>query len=51
MVETMDKWFGNVCELDIMFNIETVRHVMNWSYVCCVRCLLTGLWFSLCSGT
>lgn len=25
MVETMDKWFGNVCELDIMFNIETVR--------------------------
>ena len=26
MVETMDKWFGNVCELDIMFNLETVRH-------------------------
>lgn len=25
MVETMDKWFGNVCELDIMFNLETVR--------------------------
>jgi AP-4 complex subunit sigma-1 len=25
MVETMDKWFGNVCELDIMFNTETVR--------------------------
>ena len=23
MVETMDKWFGNVCELDIMFNLET----------------------------
>jgi len=24
MVETMDKWFGNVCELDIMFNLDTV---------------------------
>lgn len=24
IVETMDKYFGNVCELDIMFNIDTV---------------------------
>ena len=24
MVETMDKWFGNVCELDIMFGIDMV---------------------------
>lgn len=24
LVETLDKWFGNVCELDIMFNLETV---------------------------
>lgn len=29
MVETMDKWFGNVCELDIMFNIETVREMIH----------------------
>lgn len=25
MVETLDKWFSNVCELDIMFSLETVR--------------------------
>lgn len=25
LVETLDKWFGNVCELDIMYNLETVR--------------------------
>ena len=24
MVETLDKWFSNVCELDIMFSLETV---------------------------
>jgi len=24
LVETLDKWFGNVCELDIMFSLETV---------------------------
>lgn len=32
MVETMDKWFGNVCELDIMFNIETVRGIVIASF-------------------
>ena len=25
VVETMDRYFGNVCELDIMFHIEKVR--------------------------
>ncbi|KAL4534832.1 hypothetical protein Ndes2526B_g05759 [Nannochloris sp. 'desiccata'] len=29
MVETMDKWFGNVCELDIMFNIETAHFILD----------------------
>jgi AP-4 complex subunit sigma-1 len=24
MVETLDKWFSNVCELDIMFGLDTV---------------------------
>jgi AP-4 complex subunit sigma-1 len=26
LVETLDKWFGNVCELDIMYNLETVSN-------------------------
>lgn len=26
LVETMDRWFGNVCELDIMFNLDAVRY-------------------------
>lgn len=25
LVETLDRHFGNVCELDLMFNMETVR--------------------------
>lgn len=25
LVEAMDKWFGNVCELDIMFSLDVVR--------------------------
>lgn len=25
LVEVLDKWFGNVCELDLMFNLEIVR--------------------------
>ena len=29
LVETLDKWFGNVCELDIMYNLETVRHTID----------------------
>lgn len=30
MVETLDRFFGNVCELDLMFNLEMVR------LLCCV---------------
>lgn len=26
LVETLDRHFGNVCELDIMFHLETVRN-------------------------
>lgn len=25
LVETLDRFFGNVCELDLMFNLEMVR--------------------------
>ncbi len=25
-VEILDKYFGNVCELDIIFNFHVVRH-------------------------
>lgn len=25
LVEAMDRWFGNVCELDIMFSLDVVR--------------------------
>jgi AP-4 complex subunit sigma-1 len=27
LVEAMDRWFGNVCELDIMFSLDMVRVV------------------------
>lgn len=29
MVETLDKWFSNVCELDIMFSLETTHHIID----------------------
>lgn len=29
MVETLDKYFENVCELDIMFNIEKAHFIMD----------------------
>jgi AP-4 complex subunit sigma-1 len=29
LVETMDKYFENVCELDIMFNIEKAHFIMD----------------------
>lgn len=25
LVETLDRYFGNVCELDLMFNLEMVQ--------------------------
>lgn len=28
-VETMDKYFGNVCELDIMFNLEKAHYILD----------------------
>ncbi|KAH9254168.1 hypothetical protein BASA81_007757 [Batrachochytrium salamandrivorans] len=28
-VETLDSYFGNVCELDIMFNIDIAHHVLD----------------------
>jgi len=28
-VETLDKWFSNVCELDIMFSLETTHHILD----------------------
>jgi AP-4 complex subunit sigma-1 len=29
LVETMDKYFENICELDIMFNLEKVHFILN----------------------
>ena len=29
LVETLDKYFENVCELDIMFNIEKAQFIMD----------------------
>eukprot|EP01138_Halocafeteria_seosinensis_P005904 gb/GECG01006036.1/.p1 GENE.gb/GECG01006036.1/~~gb/GECG01006036.1/.p1 ORF type:complete len:171 (+),score=18.29 gb/GECG01006036.1/:1-513(+) len=29
LVETLDKYFENVCELDIMFNIEKAHFILN----------------------
>ena len=29
LVETMDKYFENVCELDIMFNIEKAHFILD----------------------
>lgn len=28
-VETLDKWFSNVCELDIMFALDTTHHILD----------------------
>ena len=27
LVETLDRYFSNVCELDLMFNLEMVSHL------------------------
>lgn len=29
MVETLDKYFENVCELDIMFNLEKAHFIIE----------------------
>lgn len=29
LVETLDKYFENVCELDIMFNLEKAHFILN----------------------
>lgn len=29
LVETLDKYFSNVCELDIMFNIEKAHFIVD----------------------
>jgi AP-4 complex subunit sigma-1 len=29
LVETLDKYFENVCELDIMFNLERAHFILN----------------------
>ncbi len=29
LVETLDRYFSNVCELDLMFNLEMVRLVLH----------------------
>lgn len=34
LVETMDKYFENVCELDIMFNLEKAHYIINEMIMC-----------------
>lgn len=37
LVEAMDRWFGNVCELDIMFSLDVVRILCDaytYTYTC-----------------
>jgi AP-4 complex subunit sigma-1 len=34
LVETMDKYFENVCELDIMFNLEKAHYIINEMILC-----------------
>ena len=29
LVQTMDKYFENVCELDIMYNIEKAHYILD----------------------
>ena len=33
LVETLDRYFGNVCELDLMFNLEMVRSTTSLPYL------------------
>ncbi|RHW69566.1 AP-4 complex subunit sigma-1 [Trypanosoma brucei equiperdum] len=33
LVETLDKYFGNVCELDVMFNLEKVHFIVEEMFV------------------
>lgn len=39
LVETLDKWFSNVCELDIMFSLDTTHHIIDEMIAngCCVE--------------
>ena len=34
LVETLDRYFSNVCELDLMFNLEMVRHPLLLQQAC-----------------
>jgi hypothetical protein len=34
-VELLDRYFGNVCELDLVFNFNKVRQLLTSLLVCC----------------
>ena len=42
LVETLDRYFSNVCELDLMFNLEMVRTPASAAGSC--RCRAAGPW-------
>ena len=46
LVETLDRYFSNVCELDLMFNLEMVRQPLLGqtarSTSCAPPCCLLG---------
>ena len=37
LVETLDRYFSNVCELDLMFNLEMVRSLTGCGSVTCLH--------------
>lgn len=43
LVETLDRYFSNVCELDLMFNLEMVRPRLCCAGVCRLCCRAMGL--------
>lgn len=51
LVETLDKCFSNVCELDIVFNYGKVlvsrRIRVSTTAWCCINALVVVIWFTI----
>jgi len=41
-VEVLDKYFGNVCELDLIFNFHKVKYVLFKTYFILDEILIAG---------
>lgn len=44
LVETLDRYFSNVCELDLMFNLEMVSSRANMVMCAIDVCQIAILW-------